>query len=84
MPNNEEDSSSDDEEEEEESEKTAIPDEQKVRVEDREQHKVALRPAQPAAEPEEKEMEKEKEAAEEGGGSGSQTPGNSSFQDVAL
>jgi hypothetical protein len=77
-------------EEEEEEEKTTVPDEQKVRVEDRDQHKVALRPAEPKPEPEEdKEEEAEtekgkgKEAAEEGG-SGSQTPGNSSFQDVAL
>jgi hypothetical protein len=83
-PKNEEESSS--EEEEDESEKTAIPDEQKVRVEDREQHKVALRPAHAVAEPEEEETEKgkEKEAGEEGGGSGSQTPGNSSFQEVPL
>ena len=77
-------------EEEEEEEKTTVPDEQKVRVEDRDQHKVALRPAEPKPEPEEdKEEEQEtekvkgKEGAEEGG-SGSQTPGNSSFQDVAL
>jgi hypothetical protein len=77
-------------EEEEEEEKTTVPDEQKVRVEDRDQHKVALRPTEPKPEPkEDKEEEEEtekgkgKEAAEEGG-SGSQTPGNSSFQDVAL
>lgn len=85
LPKDDDDSSSD--EEEQESEKTTIPEEQKVRVEDRDQHKVALRPAEPALEPEEeneKTGEKEKETAEEGGGSGSHTPGNSSFQDVAL
>jgi hypothetical protein len=81
----EEEVSSDEEEEEE---KTTVPDEQKVRVEDRDQHKVALRPAEPKHEPEEEEEAesekgKGKEAAEESG-SGSQTPGNSSFQDVAL
>ena len=81
-PKQEEESS----EEEEEEAKTTIPDEQKVRVEDRDQHKVALRPAAPAseAESEDSETEKEKEAADEAGGSGSHTPGNSSFQDVAL
>jgi hypothetical protein len=68
-------------EEDEEKAKTTVPDEQKVRVEDRDQHKVALRPA---AAPEPEESEKEKEPAEEGSGSGSQTPGHSSFQDVAL
>jgi hypothetical protein len=73
----------DDEESDGEGEKakTTVPDEQKVRVEDRDQHKVALRPA---AAPEPEETEKEKEPAEEGSGSGSQTPGHSSFQDVAL
>ena len=75
-PKEEEESS-----DEEEDEKTAVPDEQKVRVEDRDQHKVALRPAEPIPEPEGK--QKEKEATDEGD-SGSQTPGNSSFQDVAL
>lgn len=88
----EEDSESEEEEEEKEIEKTTIPDEQKVRVEDREQHKVALRPAAPTVE-DDKEDEEESEkqvkapAEEEGGsrsGSGSQTPGHSSFQDVAL
>lgn len=74
-PNEQEESS---EEEEEEKEKTQVPDEQKVRVEDRDQHKVALRPAEPAEEPEKKEEPAEEE------GSGSATPGNSSFQDVAL
>ena len=74
-PREEEESS----EEEEDKEKTQVPDEQKVRVEDRDQHKVALRPAEPAAEPEQK-----KEDPAEEGGSGSATPGNSSFQDVAL
>jgi hypothetical protein len=73
-PKGEEDSS-----EEEEGDKTQVPEEQKVRVEDRDQHKVALRPVEPAAEPEEKKEERTEE-----GGSGSATPGNSSFQDVAL
>jgi hypothetical protein len=74
-------SEDDDESEEEEKAKTSVPDEQKVRVEDRDQHKVALRPT---AAPEPEQAEKEKEPAEEGSGSGSQTPGHSSFQDVAL
>jgi hypothetical protein len=77
-PKPEEESSDDDDEEE--SEKTAIPEEQKVRVEDRDQHKVALRPLEPTAETEEK---TEKEAGEEED-SGSRTPGNSSFQNVEL
>jgi hypothetical protein len=82
-PKREAPKSEDDEESEEEEEKakTAVPEEQKVRVEDRDQHKVALRPA---AAPESEETEKETEPAEEGGGSGTQTPGHSSFQDVAL
>jgi hypothetical protein len=81
-----EESSDEEEEEEEEEEKTALPDEQKVRVEDRDQHKVALRPAQRRSNSgsEETEKEKEKEVVEEGPGSGAQTPGHSSFQDVAL
>lgn len=83
------DDESSDEDEEEEKEKTAIPEEQKVRVEDRDQHKVALRPAAPPSASESEDTEKddrdeEKEAAEENGGSGAQTPGHSSFQDVAL
>lgn len=79
VPKEEEEESSD---EDEESTKTAIADEQKVRVEDRDQHKVALRPAEPTNEPEEK--EREDEAGEQEGGSGAHTPGNASFQDVAL
>jgi hypothetical protein len=79
-PKSEDDDESEEEEEEEKA-KTSVPDEQKVRVEDRDQHKVALRPT---AAPEPEEAEKEKEPAEEGSGSGSQTPGHSSFQDVAL
>ena len=78
-PKEEEESS-----EEEEEEKTTVAEEQKVRVEDRDQHKVALRPAEPASEEEETEEEKEKEPVEEGSGSGNHTPGHSSFQDVAL
>ncbi|TVY65754.1 Cell fusion protein cfr1 [Lachnellula suecica] len=76
-----EEESSEEEDDEEEENKSTVQDEQKVRVEDRDQHKVALRPAEPASEAGEK--EKEKEAAEEGG-SGADTPGQSSFQDVAL
>jgi hypothetical protein len=90
QPKEDEESSEEDEDdEEEEKQKTTIPDEQKVRVEDRDQHKVAIRPAAPpstsGSEDTEKEKEQEKhEVAEEGSGSGAQTPGNSSFQDVAL
>lgn len=76
-----EEEESSEEEEEDTKEKTQVPDEQKVRVEDRDQHKVALRPADPAAESKEK---KEEPAEGEEEGSGSATPGNSSFQDVAL
>jgi len=78
------DSSSDDDGEEikdEEDEKSVVPDEQKVRVEDRDQHKVALRPTKPLSE---SESEKENESGGESGESGSRTPGNASFQDVAL
>jgi len=84
----EEEEDSDEDEEEDEKEKIAIPDEQKVRVEDRDQHKVALRPAAPTVEDDSEEPEKSekqgKALAEEGSGSGSHTPGHSSFQDVAL
>lgn len=85
-PKEEEEDSSDEEEEEKEKEKTTIPDEQKVRVEDRDQHKVALLPAPPTVEDADEggDPEKLKEPAEEGTGSGAQTPGHSSFQDVAL
>lgn len=85
-PKEEEEDSSDEEEEEKEKEKTTIPDEQKVRVEDRDQHKVAFRPAAPTVEDadEGEDSEKLKGPADEGSGSGSQTPGHSSFQDVAL
>ena len=78
-PREEKESSDDEEEEDEDSGKTIVQEEQKVRVEDRDQHKVALRPAEPADEQEEEEeSEKEEEPAEP------QTPGNASFQDVAL
>ncbi|CZR51548.1 probable chitin biosynthesis protein CHS5 [Phialocephala subalpina] len=85
-PKEEDEDSSEEEEEEKEKEKTTIPDEQKVRVEDRDQHKVALRPTAPTVEDadEAEDSEKLREPAEEGSGSGSQTPGHSSFQDVAL
>ncbi|TAQ88936.1 hypothetical protein B7494_g2737 [Chlorociboria aeruginascens] len=65
---------SEDEEEEQEEPKSAVADEPKSRVEDRQQ-KLALRPAD--ATPKEKKDE-------EGSDSGDVTPGNSSFQDVAL
>jgi len=70
--------------EEEEDEKTTVPDEQKVRVEDRDQHKVALRPAKPESEADSEDTEKDKDEGAGEEGSGSQTPGHSSFQDVAL
>jgi chitin biosynthesis protein CHS5 len=89
--------SRDEEEEEhvkEKEEKEILPAEQKVRVEDRDQHKVAVRPAEPAPEPE-KEKESEGDGEAEGGreeeerkgneeATGTLTPGNASFQDVAL
>lgn len=68
-------------EEEEDEEKSTIQEEQKVRVEDRDQHKVALRPNElspPKAE------EKEREGSDSSPGSGSRTPGQASFQDIAL
>lgn len=97
-PKNEEESS---EEEEEgsgagDSEKQALPDEQKIRVEDRDLHTVALRKSEPtldleegkeseAEKNEEKGKEKEKdEGRGEEEGAGTLTPGNASFQDVAL
>ncbi|RDL36526.1 uncharacterized protein BP5553_05878 [Venustampulla echinocandica] len=79
----EEESSEDDEEDEDD--RSTVPDEQKVRVEDREQHKVALRPGKLSPTAEEKEKGKEEgEAADDNSGSGSQTPGDSNFQEVAL
>ncbi|KAH8601256.1 hypothetical protein B0O99DRAFT_502436 [Bisporella sp. PMI_857] len=68
---------SSEEEDEEEDAKSAIQEEQKVRVEDREQHKVALRPTKPVSESEDKEGESD-------GESGSMTPGGASFQNVEL
>lgn len=80
VPKEEEESS-----DEEEEDKTTVQEEQKVRVEDRDQHKVALRPAAPPSTSESEEAdERLKEPVDENGGSGSQTPGHSSFQDVAL
>lgn len=75
-PKEDEESSDEDDEE-----KNAVPDEQKVRVEDRDQHKVALRPAERTSE---EFGGRGKEAIEDGEGEGSQTPGQGSFQDVAL
>ena len=57
-------------------EKERPQDEQKVRVEDREQYKVALRPMAANGD--------DVEEKEDARGSGSQTPRQSSFQDVAL
>ncbi|KAI9056153.1 hypothetical protein LZ554_001081 [Drepanopeziza brunnea f. sp. 'monogermtubi'] len=83
-PAEKEGGSDEDEEEESKEDKSAVPHEQKVRVEDRDQHKVALRPAALASPSDSEEGGRNlKEPAEEGG-SGSQTPGHSSFQDVAL
>jgi hypothetical protein len=92
----EEEEDGEEEEEEAEEEKTAVPDEQKVRVEDRDQYKVALRPAAPTAEEKGKGKEKAEEAKEKEDGeddgdgeegeaaAGDHTPENSNFQDVAL
>lgn len=93
-PKEEEESSDEggDESREDGSEKQAMPAEQKVRAEDPDLLKVTLRPSEPALEPaqenggdseseDEKEIDRvkaEKEAA------GTSTPGNASFQDVAL
>lgn len=83
-PKRKEAESSDEEEEQDKEDKTAIQEEQKVRVEDRDQHKVAHRPAPASVSESEEADDKLKERVEENGGSGSQTPGHSSFQDVAL
>jgi hypothetical protein len=77
-PQDEEESSS---EEEEEENKSSVRDEQKVRVEDREQQKVALRPGGPS--PKEKDVEKEG-SEDSSSGSGSRTPGQASFQNIEL
>ena len=97
-PEKREEESSGEEEEgsaEGESEKQAMPSEQKVRAEDRDLHTIALRPTEPAPEPDnEPESDEEQEKVkgvgekdeEKGGenGTGTLTPGNASFQDVAL
>ncbi|CZS98757.1 hypothetical protein WAI453_001853 [Rhynchosporium graminicola] len=80
-----EEQQSGEEAENDEEEKTAVQDEQKFRIEDQDQQKIALRPAAPeSASGAEDGDEKLKEPVDENGGSGSQTPGHSSFQDVAL
>lgn len=92
-----EEESSDEEEEgsgKGETEKQVRPDEQKVRVDDVDVHRVALRPTESAPEPEieaendeeddEEEEEAEKDEKEEEAAAGTLTPGNASFQDVAL
>jgi hypothetical protein len=78
-----EESSDEEEAGERDAEKEVLPDEQKVRVEDLDQHKVALRPAQ---------RPEQREKGEDADGEGEAekpepetlTPGNASFQDVAL
>jgi hypothetical protein len=94
-----EEESSDEEEEKSgqiESEKQVRPDEQKVRVDDVDVHRVALRPTESAPEPEneaekdeedddeDEEEEAPKDEKEEEAAAGTLTPGNASFQDVAL
>lgn len=82
-----EEESSDEEEErgERNQENGAIPDEQKVRVEDLDHHKVALRPAQ---RPEQRGKEEDADEGEaekpDDGAPETLMPGNASFQDVAL
>ncbi|KAI9641814.1 Chitin synthase, class 5 [Ciborinia camelliae] len=75
------DSSSDSEggNEKEEKEKTAMPEEQKSRASDLEQQKLSLRPAAPFG----VSADDLTKSGEENT-SGNQTPGNASFQDVAL
>jgi hypothetical protein len=77
-PQDEEESSS---EEEEEENKSSVQHEQKVRVEDRDQQKVALRPGGPSL----KDKDGDKEGSEDSSsGSGSRTPGQASFQNIEL
>lgn len=71
-------SNSEKDEEKQETEKTAIPEEQKSRASDVEQQKLALRPAAPFG----VSADDLTKSGEEN--SGNQTPGNASFQDVAL
>ncbi|KAB8294767.1 hypothetical protein EYC80_006729 [Monilinia laxa] len=66
-------------EENEENEKTALPEEQKSRASDDEQQKLALRPAAPFGVSADDLTKSGEENV-----SGNQTPGNASFQDVAL
>jgi hypothetical protein len=94
----EESSDEEDDEEDREENKSAVQDEQKVRVEDREKEGLPVRPAAVESEEEseadekddkdekagkEDEPKKKLDVADEGG-SGSRTPGSASFQDVAL
>jgi chitin biosynthesis protein CHS5 len=58
--------------------------EQKVRVEDMERHKVMLSPTQAESEPEPSRPSGKDEEAEEAEADGTKTPGDASFQDVAL
>lgn len=92
--------SSDEDEEDQEEEKTVIQEEQKVRVEDRNEQKLPIRP-NPAVESDEESEDNETDAKDDidtekeleskkqlevadEGGSGSRTPGSATFQDVAL
>lgn len=58
--------------------------EQKVRVEDMERHKVIVSPVQPESEPPSSRHAGGNEEAEEAETDGQKTPGEASFQDVAL
>jgi hypothetical protein len=58
--------------------------EQKVRVEDMERHKVMLSPTQAEPEPESSRHSEKDEEGEEAETDGQKTPGEASFQDVAL
>jgi hypothetical protein len=81
VPVNNENKEDDDDENDDSEDHVEQADEQKVRVEDLERHKVILSPTQPESEPEfSKHTEKDEEVEAEG----QRTPGDASFQDVAL
>lgn len=80
----EQESSDEDEEGEDKEDKSAVQDEQKFKVEDRDQHNVALRPATQSSASESEEGDDRLREPVYDGESGSHTPGQSSFQDVAL
>lgn len=85
-----EDDESGDETEREEKAKSPLPDEQKMRLEDKEGHKVALRPklgesaGSSEAKDEEDDGGEEEEAEGEADGKPSTTPDGSTFQEVEL